>query len=57
MKRKSSDTATSVETERFANCKPSKREKVVQKAEKDSLGVPREDLKESLNFDKMVEAG
>jgi hypothetical protein len=53
---KRSDAATSVETERFANCKPTKREKVVQKAGKDSLGVSREDLKENLKFGKIVEA-
>ena len=56
MKRKSSDPATSAETERFANCKPTKREKVNQKAGKDSLGVPIEDPKESLSFGRMVEA-
>jgi hypothetical protein len=56
MKRKSSDSATSAETERFANCRSTKREKVIQKAEKDSLGVPIEDPKESLNFGRMIEA-
>ena len=56
MKRKSSDPATSAETERFANCRPTKREKVIQKAGKDSLGVPIEDPKESLSFGRMIEA-
>jgi hypothetical protein len=56
MKRKSSDSAISAETERFANCRPTKREKVIQKAGKDSLGVPIEDPKESLSFGRMVEA-
>jgi len=56
MKRKSSDSAISAETERFANCRPIKREKVVQKAGKDSLEVPIEDPKESLSFGRMVEA-
>jgi len=56
MKRGSSDSAIGAKTERFANCRPTKREKVVQKAGKDSLGVPIEDPKESLSFSKMVEA-
>ena len=56
MKRKSSDPATSAETERFTNCKPTKRETVIQKAGIDSLGVPIEGPKESLSFGRMVEA-
>jgi ribosomal protein S5 len=33
------------------------REKVVQKAGRDILRVPREDPKESLSIDRVVEAG
>jgi hypothetical protein len=42
------DLATGAETKRMANYQPTRREKVVQKAEKDSLRVPQEDPKECL---------
>jgi hypothetical protein len=56
MKRGSSNSAIGAKTERFANYRPTKREKVIQKAVKHSLGVPKENPKESLSFCKMVEA-
>jgi hypothetical protein len=53
----SCDLAAGAETEKLVNFRPTKRQKVVQKAERDSLGVPREDSKDSLRFDRVVEAG
>jgi hypothetical protein len=53
----SSDLAVGAETERMADCKPTRREKVVQKAGRDSLRMPREDPKESLSIGRVVEAG
>ena len=48
MKTERDDLAAGTETERMADYQPTRREKVVQKAGKDSLGVPQEDPKESL---------
>jgi hypothetical protein len=53
----SSDLAAAAKTERFADFKPTRREKVVQKARCDSLRVPREDTKDSLRFGRVVEVG
>jgi len=52
----SSDLAAGAETERMADCKPTRREKVVQKAGRDILRVPREDTKDRLRFDRVVGA-
>jgi hypothetical protein len=40
----------------MAYYKPTRRGKVVQKAGRDSLGVPREDIKKRLRFGRVVEA-
>ena len=52
----SSDLAANAETEIFAYFKPTKRQMVIQKAGRNSLGVLREDPEESLKFDRVVEA-
>ena len=52
----SSDLAVGAETEKMADCKPARRGKVVQKAGRDSLRVPREDIEDSLRFDRVVGA-
>jgi hypothetical protein len=41
----------------MADGKPTRREKVIQNAGRDSLRVPREDPKESLSIGRAVEAG
>ena len=53
----SSDLAAGAETEKLVDFRPTKRQKVVQTAWKDSIGVPREDTKESLSIGRVVEAG
>jgi hypothetical protein len=45
IKTRSSDLAVGAETERMADYKPTRRGKVIQKAGRDSLGVPRDDTK------------
>src|ERR1700692_776035 len=57
MKTGSSDLAASAETEVFAYFRPTQKEKIVQKAERDSLTMHKNDLKESSNFGEVVEAG
>src|SRR5882762_1768282 len=57
MKTGSSDLAASAETEVFAYFRPTQKEKIVQKAERDSLTMHKNDPKESSNFGKVVEAG
>ena len=57
MKTGSSDLAASAETEVFAYFRPTYEEKLVQKAERDSLTVHKSDPKESPNFGEVVEAG
>jgi hypothetical protein len=55
IKIESSDLAASEKTKEFVDFKPTNRDKVVQKAWRDSIGVPREDPEESLKFDTVVE--
>jgi hypothetical protein len=57
IKRGRSNLAVSVKTKRFADSMPTKRKNVIQKAQRDSLRVPREDPKERVRFHKVVEAG
>ena len=57
IKTESSDLAVGAKTKEFADFKPINRVKVVQKAWRDSLGVPREDSEESLKFGTVVDAG
>jgi hypothetical protein len=57
IKTESSYLAAGAKIEGFADFKPTNREKVVQKAGRDSLWVPREDIEESLRFGRVVEAG
>ena len=51
------DFETGAKTERFADYIPTRRQKVVQKAGKDNLGVLQEDPEESLRFGRVVVAG
>jgi hypothetical protein len=53
----SSDLAVGAETERMADCKPTRRGKVVQTEGRDILGVSKEDTKDTLMFGRVVEAG
>jgi hypothetical protein len=53
----SSDLEASVKTEEFADFKQTKKQKVIQKAERVILGVFRDDAKEILNLGRVVEAG
>jgi hypothetical protein len=53
----SSDLAVGVETERMADYKPTRREEVVQRGGRDSLGVPKNDPKDSLRLSSVVEVG
>jgi hypothetical protein len=57
MKRGRCDFETGAKTERFADHIPTRRQKVVQKAGRGSLGVPQEYPKESLRFGRVVVAG
>jgi hypothetical protein len=57
MKRGRCDFETGAKTERFADYIPTRRQNVVQKTRRDSLGVPQEDPKESLRFGRVVVAG
>jgi hypothetical protein len=57
MKRGRCDFETGAKTVRFADYIPTRREKVIQKAGRDSLGVPQEDPEESLRFGRVVVAG
>ena len=57
IKTESSVLAGSADTQTFAYFKPTKRQKVIQKVGMVSLEVPREGLKESLRFGRVVEAG
>jgi hypothetical protein len=57
IKTESRDLAAGAKTQRCAGSKPTRREKVIQKAGRDSLRVPREDPKKSLSVDRVVEAG
>jgi hypothetical protein len=53
----SSVLAKGAKTEKFADSKPTKKQKVSQNVGIVSLGVPQEDPKERLRFDGVVEAG
>jgi hypothetical protein len=57
MKRGRCDFETGAKTERFTDYIPTRRQKVVQKAGRDSLGVPQEDPKESMRFGRVIVAG
>ena len=57
MKRGRCDFETGAKTERFADYMLTRRQKVVQKAGKDNLGVLQEDPEESLRFGRVVVAG
>ena len=54
IKTKSSDLAAGAKTKEFADFKPINRVKVVQKAWRDSLQVPREDPEDTLKFGTVV---
>jgi hypothetical protein len=44
------------QTRNFADSKPTRKRKIIQKAGRDNLRVPREDAKESSRIDRVVEA-
>jgi hypothetical protein len=57
MKRGRRNFEIGAQRETLPEYKPSRWQKVVQRVGKDSLGVPKEDAKESLMFGRVVEAG
>jgi len=57
MKRGRCGFENSAKTDIFTDYIPTRRQKVAQKAGRDSLGVPQEDPKESLRFGRVIVAG
>ena len=57
MKRGRCDFEAGAKTERFTDYIPTRKQKVVKKAGRDSLRVPQEDPRESLRFGTVVVAG
>ena len=57
MKTGSSDLAASAEKEVFAHFKPIKKEKIVQKSERNTLTMHKNVPEETLKFGGVVEAG
>ena len=56
IKRRECDLQIGVETERLSHWEPTRKEKVVQDVERNSLGVPQENTKEREGKGGVVEA-